>query len=174
MPRHDRVRAPTLVAVGHLPKLRTSSACPPSLGDSAREPPAGPERSAMRRAGRCARCGGLARQAPEGRAVAARTGAQPRGHWRRARGCKLAAKGSGSRLKCVAPRAQNFPGAGKSPGSHPIPAGLLFAHCNSVATARWLCFPKVGASTSEPHFLAPAMANWFETSFSRRGKKRIK
>lgn len=52
-------------------------------------------------------------------------------------------------------RAQLSPGAGSLRSCRPIPGWLVFAHCNSVATAGRLCFLKVGASTSEPRFWHP-------------------
>lgn len=108
-----------------------------------------------------------------GRAVAARTGAQPRGALAlRSRGSKLAATGPGLQAPSalIAARARDFPGAGNSPEFSPNPCLITF---RTLQQCRYSAAALLSESWREHFrttFLAPAMANWFETSFSRREK----
>lgn len=131
MPRHDHVRAPNPGSpLGTSRNSRTSSACPPSTGDSWGT--AGWPGEVCYEARRQVRTLFAAVSGPpstRGRAVAARTGAQPRGALApRPRGCKLAAKGPGLQAPSAlsAARARDFPGAGKSPEFSPNPCQVTF------------------------------------------------
>ena len=153
---------------------KTSSACPPSTGDSWETASwLGEVSYEAHRQVRTLFAAVSGPASARGRAVAARTGAQPRGALAlRSRGSKLAATGPGLQAPSAltAARARDFPGAGNSPEFSPNPCLITV---RTLQQCRYSAAALLSESWREHFrttFLAPAMANWFETSFSRREK----
>lgn len=175
MPRHDHVCAPNPGSPsGTSRNSRTSSACPPSTGDSwGTAGWLGEVGYEARRQVRTLFAAVSGPASARGRAVAARTGAQPRGALvPRSRGSKLAATGPGLQAPSAlrAARARDFLGAGKSPEFSPNPILVTF---RTLQQCRYSAAAQLSESWREHFrttFLAPAKASWLETS-SLGGKK---